>query len=426
MAFMAAKSLAGLMRSQWRGLEQQQQIQLLQLQQLIQHASENIPFYKKLYADHGVTAHDLKSLDDFAKLPSINKAMINASGSDALLDPSLDKDNLHCVQTGGSTGKILNVYMSPASRKRRVASIYRTLIAHGYRPQHKLLYGQQYPGGSGFLEKLGLMRSYELHLEENPQQWLQRLVELKPEFLSGHSSIFSEIGQQLQQSGDLYRPKAIICNSEALTPNRAKTIEASFGVTPTDVYDSWEFGTIAWQCPEHQGLHVNNDLLHVEINEQGRLIITDLFNTEMPMIRYDIGDSAQWQSESCACGRKMPMLKNLVGKSIEPVILSDGSESLCAYRLAVSLYLAYPTLLEVQVQQYTPGKLRVMLQLDNWPAEEINTMEGHLAQKFDLEEVSIVNGKDFVTTKANKRPLFYSHLKHSDQAQITKKKHCVA
>jgi phenylacetate-CoA ligase len=411
MSLQTARSLFGLMQSQWWDQEKLQQHQLQRLNHVLQLARSHSPFYRKLYRAHACP-DTLQSLDDVQRLPIIRKSDLQHAGATVL--NSKQSNDAHAVQTGGSTGKVLTVTIDKAHRKRRVASIYRTLIAHGYRPQHKLLYGQQYPGGAGAIEKLGLLRTYGLNLQDSPRDWLQILLAEKPEFLSGHASIFSEIGQLLLNSGSDYMPQTLICNSEMLTPSRARIIESAFGVKPTNVYDCWEAGTIAWQCPEHGGLHINADLVYVELLDDGKVVITDLYNEAMPLIRYEIGDSAEAMDESCPCGRHLPMLKNIVGKSHEAIVLGDGSESACAQRIALSLYERFPEMDEMQIQQCTAGELSIIMQSQSWNNADIQTMEQHLANKFGLTRINILDSNAFFETAAGKRPIFYSTLKHGD------------
>lgn len=409
MSLQTAKSLAGLMQSQWWDSSRLQTHQLQRLNHMMTVAAKS-PFYKQLYETHHCP-RTLQSLEDIKQLPVVHKADLQTAADNAL-NTTLNNNQMRFVNTGGSTGKVLRVAMDKSHQKRRVASIYRTLITYGYRPQHKLLYGQQYPGGAGFLEKLGLLRTYGLDLKDKPEQWLQTLLQEKPEFLSGHASIFSEIGLQLQQSNSNYQAQRIICNSEMLTPSRAQIIESAFGVKPLNVYDSWEFGNIAWQCPEQQGLHINTDLLFVEVMPDGQLLITDLYNEAMPLIRYAIGDSATVSSKQCCCGRSLPVLHDIIGKSLETVVLSDNSESACAHRLAASLYEAFPTIMELQIQQYEKGQLQILLQLKNWDDNKIQHIEQEFAQKFGLEKLQLRESNAFFETAAGKRPVFYSALKH--------------
>jgi len=104
-------------------------------------------------------------------------------------------------------------------------------------------------------------------------------------------------------------------------------------VEPTDMYQVWEFGPIAAECPKHQGLHLNFDLVHIEILRDGRLVgageigeavITSLANFTMPLIRYRVGDVASWKNGPCACGWKGPVLEGVHGRIEQSILLPEG------------------------------------------------------------------------------------------------------
>lgn len=413
MSLSTIQNLIQLSRSQWWDKRKLENLQLKRLKLIVAHAEKNSPFYRELYAQHGFKSEQLQSLDDMALVPRIDKHMIYKTGSEHMLSETAKQDALHGVQTGGSTGRSLKIYMSKSQRKRRVAAIYRTQIANGYRPWHKLLYVQPYPGGAGAIEKLGLFRSYALDIQQPPQQWIPDILAVQPDFLSGFSNSISEIAQLVSKQNQNYRPVAVLCNSENLSPNREKHIKHGLGIAPSNVYDCWEFGNVAWQCKEHDGLHVSSDLLYVEIDDAGNLLITDLYNEDMPLIRYNIGDSAQWQDGLCACGRGFPRLKNIVGKANESVLLADGSEDFCSYRIAVTLFNALPDFVELQLQQLKAGELRILLQHKApWPEQSINDLQQQIGRDFGLSKVEIISSKDFHVTDIGKRPLFFSAIRH--------------
>lgn len=414
MSLKTFSELLRLSRSQWWSRQALEELQLQRLQLIVQHAVRYSPFYRDLYAAAGLENPVPASLAEMQNLPVIDKQMLYDASPETLLSEHCDKEGLHVTQTGGSTGRSLNIYMSKAQRKRRVASIYRTQFANGYRPWHKLLYVQPYPGGAGAIEKLGLFRSLGLDIQQSPENWLPMILREQPQFLSGFANSISEIAQLVKRENADYKPIAAFCNSENLSQNRARHIREGLGIEPCNVYDCWEFGNVAWECAEHSGLHVSADLLFVEINERGNLLITDLYNTEMPLIRYNIGDSAEWQDGKCACGRGLPLIKNIVGKANDIVVLADGSEDYCSYRLAVSIFNALPDFIELQVQQQQAGELEVLLQhRGDWPAAKITELEQSLATQFRLNRVRFHNSFDFYRTEIGKRPIFYSALHHN-------------
>lgn len=100
-------------------------------------------------------------------------------------------------------------------------------------------------------------------------------------------------------------------------------------------YGCREFGDIAHECDQREGLHISTDRVLVEIldenlkavrNEKsGELVITDLDNYGMPIIRYRIGDMASFKDEMCSCGRSLPLLKQVEGRTLDIIKAPNGN-----------------------------------------------------------------------------------------------------
>ena len=114
-----------------------------------------------------------------------------------------------------------------------------------------------------------------------------------------------------------------------------KYLEASFGVQVYDEYSSWDFGNGAWQCVRREGYHIDADLVLFEVvrgdeklsaGKSGELVVTNLMNYAMPLIRYRVGDIAVLDEKICSCGRVLPMLKSIDGRKPDCFILSSGRE----------------------------------------------------------------------------------------------------
>ena len=91
-----------------------------------------------------------------------------------------------------------------------------------------------------------------------------------------------------------------------------KFIEKAFGAEVFDIYGCTEIKEIAWECEKHEGYHINEDDVYVEIlhgespakpGEVGDIVLTDLRNKAMPLIRYRIGDRGLLIAGNCSCGR---------------------------------------------------------------------------------------------------------------------------
>jgi len=137
---------------------------------------------------------------------------------------------------------------------------------------------------------------------------------LRPPRLFGHAHsiyILACLVDELRLTG--IRPNAIVSSSMMLVPHERAVIERVFGTRVTDFYGCEEVGGIASECERHEGMHINADQLIVEVlredgtpagpGEFGAVVVTDLLNLAMPMIRYRIEDMAEVSDRPCSCGR---------------------------------------------------------------------------------------------------------------------------
>src|SRR5262249_20889196 len=148
-----------------------------------------------------------------------------------------------------------------------------------------------------------------------------------------------------------------------LSANDRRLLEQVFGCPVFDRYGCREVSVIASECSAHTGLHVNAECLYLEIEtadgpadagEIGSILVTDLLNRAMPLIRYRIGDLGAWAAGDCPCGRGLPRLAALHGRSTDFLVGSDG-------RLVSGVFLATyvvanrPSLGQVQIRQDRAG-----------------------------------------------------------------------
>jgi phenylacetate-CoA ligase len=125
----------------------------------------------------------------------------------------------------------------------------------------------------------------------------------------------------------------IFTTSEMLTKKFRNTIDSAFNTHLFDQYGSVEFGTFAWECPEHNGYHIDAEDIVVEFlnkdqnvafGEQGEIVVTSLSNYVMPLIRYSLGDIGIPSDERCSCSRGLPKMEIICGRKDEFLCLPSG------------------------------------------------------------------------------------------------------
>src|SRR4029079_2619649 len=125
-----------------------------------------------------------------------------------------------------------------------------------------------------------------------------------------------------------YSPHSIVATAEVLDPEDRAVIEEVFGCRVFNRYGCREVSVIASECESHSGLHVMAEGLYVEVVDSermsklcdekvGSILITDLLNFVMPLIRYRIGDLGSWMNGPCPCGPSLPRLREVSGRVTE-------------------------------------------------------------------------------------------------------------
>src|SRR5262249_8028755 len=130
-----------------------------------------------------------------------------------------------------------------------------------------------------------------------------------------------------------YRPRGIITSAMVLHNWQRRVIEEVFACRVTNRYGCEEVSLIACECERHEGLHVNADNLLVEVlrdgrpaapGEPGSVVVTDLSNRAMPLLRYQVGDVAVATDRLCPCGRGLPLLERIEGREADYVVTPSG------------------------------------------------------------------------------------------------------
>jgi phenylacetate-CoA ligase len=123
----------------------------------------------------------------------------------------------------------------------------------------------------------------------------------------------------------------LITSAQVQDPEPIEAVRAELGLEPFNFYGCFEVGRIAWECPAHQGLHVNLDHLVVEClaepggpPEAGTVVVTALDRRAMPFLRYRLGDLARFVDGPCPCGVSFPRLAAPLGRTLDLIRLPSG------------------------------------------------------------------------------------------------------
>ncbi|GAB2578997.1 phenylacetate--CoA ligase family protein [Dyella jejuensis] len=335
--------LDGYRRDQWLDPEQLAALQWTRLQRLLEHCYRQVPYYRKRWRELGITPHDIRNPDDYAKLPILTKADIRAHFDDLKAEPW--RERLLYKATGGSTGDPMRFGYTRESNDRRTAVMWRGYEWAGSRMGRRTLF--LWGGAVGdparahqFKDRLynaafarRVLNSFKM-TEANMPEYADAIDRYRPDIIVAYVGPLLQLAQWLIANGrKIWRPQAIIGGAEAMHEFQRDLIEQAFGAPAFNTYGCREFMLIAAECEQRHGLHVNADHLVVELHaphgaardgQAGDVVITDLFNYGMPFVRYANGDMATAATECCACGRGLPLLKRVEGRVLDAIRTPAG------------------------------------------------------------------------------------------------------
>jgi len=125
----------------------------------------------------------------------------------------------------------------------------------------------------------------------------------------------------------------IFSASELLVPSDREFINSVFGLKLCDVYGTVELGDFAWECPSHDGYHIDIENFVVEFlkddkdaghGEEGKVVCTSLHSFAMPFLRYEVGDICVPLNRACSCGRGLPLMSMIYGRADDLIMMPDG------------------------------------------------------------------------------------------------------
>jgi phenylacetate-CoA ligase len=320
---------------QWWPQERTKAWQWAKVKELLEHAQGAVPYYQRLFAGLGIQASDIRSWDDFARLPILTKEDIQSNLGRLLARDAQAVEN----QTGGSTGQPLRFYQDTEYKEWETVSLYWGFNLCGFRGGEKqvFLWGSDYDSTwhkslKGRLRDLThnirFINAFDI-TDRQLKRVAQELSRWQPDYIWGYASTLGLLADQIVKDRLQLRPKGVQSTAGTLYPSLRSKLEQVFGKVVYDRYGCREVANIAHECSEHQGLHVFSAHNYVEIIGGddfglGKIIVTNLHNKAFPFIRYDIGDLAICANRKCGCGRSFPLLERVVGRTVEIITSPSG------------------------------------------------------------------------------------------------------
>ena len=306
----------------------------------VRHVWENVPYYRRLMEEKGVTPDDIKTVDDIKKLPFLSKADLRDAYPYGLLGTDL-KNCVRIQSTSGTTGRRVVAFYTQHDIDLWEDCTARAIVAAGGTDEDvvQVCYGYGLftggPGLHGGSHKVGCLT---LPMSSgNTERQIQFMMDLGATILCCTPSYAAYIGETLAEMG--YKPednklKAGIFGAEPWTEEMRRDIEKKLGIKAYDIYGLTETSGpgVSFECEEQAGMHINEDHFYAEIidpdtgevlpeGEKGELVFTSLDKEAFPLLRYRTRDICTLTREKCPCGRTHVRMGKPKGRTDDMLII---------------------------------------------------------------------------------------------------------
>jgi phenylacetate-CoA ligase len=316
-------------------------LQLRRLKEIVAYVAEKVPFYSDLYAEAGVSADDINSLEDIAKLPFTNKQDLRDRYPFGMFAvPVLELRQVHA--TSGTTGKMtvtgytasdMQVWAETMARVYAAGNVTADDVVHN-------AYGYGlFTGGLGFhigAERIGatvipVSGGLTKRQIEIMQDFGSTVLNATPSYALVLAETAKQMGVDLREKTNL---RVGFFGAEPWTERMREDIEERMGIEAYDIYGLAEIigPGVSVECPYHCGLHIAEDHFYPEIidpetgdplgyDQLGELVFTTLTKEGLPLVRYRTRDRTILRKEKCACGRTMVRMEKVLGRTDDMLII---------------------------------------------------------------------------------------------------------
>jgi phenylacetate-CoA ligase len=328
---------------QWWPAERITAYQLQQLQTFLQDVGTQVPYYRNLFKQLCFDPAGLRSTADLQRLPFLTKPIIRANAE--WLKHTQAQDLARC-NTGGSSGEPLIFYIGNKRVSHDVAAKWRATRWWGvdigdpeiviWGSPIELTKQDRIKAWRDKLLRTQLLPAFEMS-EAKLDQFVATISATRPRMLFGYPSALTLIANHAKRRGiDMTHLGISVAfvTSERLYDEQRSSIASAFACQVANGYGGRDAGFVAHQCPAG-GMHITADDIVVEIvnadgqvqpaGVPGEIVVTHLATNHFPFVRYRTGDIGALGTTPCSCGRGLPLLQDIQGRSTDFVTAADGT-----------------------------------------------------------------------------------------------------
>lgn len=400
-----------LEQSQWWRRERIERHRIAQLRSFLQTIAATVPYYSELFAAHRFEPAGVRSIADLAAIPLLTKAQVRANA------PSLHARNarrLMRYNTGGSSGEPMVFYIGASRVSHDVAAKWRATRWWGVDigDPEVVVWGSPVElNAQDWLRNLRdrvfrttLLPAFDMS-ERNLDRFIAHIIARRPAMLFGYPSALAYIARHAAATGrslDRLGIRVAFVTSERLYPDQRADIERVFDCPVANGYGGRDAGFVAHQCP-NGGMHISAEDIIVEIVDSrgapqppgvaGEIVVTHMATRDFPFVRYRTGDVGVLAEAQCTCGRGLPLMKEIQGRTTDFVVAQDGT---VMHGLALIYAVrAVPGIAKFKIVQESVLRTRVLLAVGpDFDPAHVEVIRGGIAARLgpdvsvDVERVA--------------------------------------
>lgn len=395
--------------------------QFEKLKSLLLECYDSIPYYKQLFDNINFNPRlHFNELSDLSRLPILSKGFAKEN-KEVFINQKYVKNSIN-FKTSGSTGVPFEILVHPNQWIMEQGVVWRHWKWAGYNFRDPLAMVRSFvPKNSDVLWKYNPINNFTyyspFHLNDtNIKDYLHSMIKKKIVVLRGYpSSVVALAEYVLKYKCKIPPIKMVLTASEVLTDTDRQIIETAFKAKVSNHYGLAEQIVMMGDCEKHEGMHNYDEygyleLLDTDVPNVKKIIGTNLHNLTTPLLRYDTGDLAVVAEDPCSCGRSLPIIKNIIGRSDSQIITIEG------YKIpTVNFYTMFEYFQELdrwQIIQHSISEIEFIIKSNSISQDRIEELRQSILSRLNSKMVVRIslNG-EFVQKSEGKTNSFISNLK---------------
>tara|TARA_Y100001980_G_C14544620_1_gene323806 strand:- start:373 stop:1731 length:1359 start_codon:yes stop_codon:yes gene_type:complete len=385
------------------------------------YAYNYVPYYREEYDRRGIDIGQINGIKDIYKLPIIDKKIIK-SNFEKFIPQKIDLINSRLDSTGGSTGIPMKYYVSLDAYSWSKAVLYRMYKRANYKVGQKMvtLAGSSISSRKNMsikkaifynvVERSKKISSFNLS-DEKMKNYYEIIKTYNPVALRGYANALFEFASFIKEKNlPPIEIKKIFSAAEKLELHKRDLIENVFQTKIFDGYGAADGTVFAHECEEHNGLHMDEEVGITEIvnsrgeviqKGRGEIITTSLVNFSFPFIRYKVGDLGQISEDKCTCNRPSRLLKKIIGRSHEFIVLSNG-EKVHGEFFSHAVREITPDIGQFAVHQFENGSVNVKVVPNKVSSVKLNLLKKSFEKKLNNLDLKFEEVKEIKLSPSGK------------------------